>query len=486
MHRFWEKIRGSWEGCTARGVAFFGALAVLVLYTVPMVLVSHYNQPFHDDFCFAYLAETKGFQGTLSYLYNTALGRYSSNILLTIFGLFAKTSHWFALVRIIPVILLILFFCALLFFVFSLLGGLLGRREKIILGILVFVSSIAAMPSLSEGIYWAASTLTHAFAAVIFLSLLGIILLWYKNPQSRPLQIILAAAAAVLISLGIGMDENTMVLSILTALGLIGLSYKNKPHSRWFAAVIAAATLVSVFFAIHAPGNWQRYSLYQDRLSFVFTIFASTYSTFVEIYKWFNPVMLLAGVLALPLFVTISGKLSAKPKIHPLFVLIGSFGLLDILTAISIFSTGVNPVPRVWDVISWDFIILWFFNIFYAVRYARSVRGAAFSKLAHWSQDRDATLLVWIIFLFVALNGNNIRMVLEDFGRHRAQTYSAELNTRYAVIAKLKKAGEKNIAISSLPVVAGSLYVGDIEPDPTEPGATCYAQYFGVNSITIK
>ncbi|MEP7170222.1 MAG: hypothetical protein ABI855_12690, partial [Bacteroidota bacterium] len=194
-------------------VIIFGIITI-----TPFVLISFFNNPAADDFCWYVKCQTLGFWKAQIDWYTMWTGRYFSCALLSLNPLGFKM---FFTYKLIPFILIVTLFCSLYYLVSIVFLNL--RKKKIIL-VTLFIQGIFffQMPSISEGIYWLSGSITYQLANVLSILLFCFII---KLVQTKKIEFLIKS---VLLSFAvIGSNETSMLIVVFLLVSFFIFNFVN-------------------------------------------------------------------------------------------------------------------------------------------------------------------------------------------------------------------------------------------------------------------
>ncbi len=156
-------------------------IALAVLWLLPFVATSFFNQPAIDDYWNANVVNTHGKWGAVVYFYQTVSARYFSHLIMSFCNTLPEGNVW--IFKAWPVITILFLFVAFYFFYRSVFGEKIPVSQIIFLSLLFVVLHIANMRSLFEGLYWMSSTVCYQLAIGLFAINIGAIIKDIKKPQ---------------------------------------------------------------------------------------------------------------------------------------------------------------------------------------------------------------------------------------------------------------------------------------------------------------
>jgi len=411
-------------------------------------------------------------------------GRYFSTLLLSINPLVYKCFWGY---KIIPIILLIIFYSGLYFFLKNIFTNL-SKVAVHIMGLLLVVTYLNIVPSLSETIYWMSSSLTYFLAWGLTLYLLGFLIRYYNQPHKKRLN---AAFSILLIICIIGSNELSAFLVLFIIIGIIIYElYQNKKINK-FSLQFLIISLFFVLVVILAPGNKGRLSLFGNHYNMAFSIINTIEKTLVLIFLHLtNPPFIIISILVFinaPTLISGSIFLNKILKINTIILFVIPLLIIIFFYFTSAFNTGISPPLRIYAFIS----LFFFFTAFLIILQIRDkyvVFDLPFISLQKLNFILVAAFLLFIGSDFSKVPGKHYLIkgnILQSFNdlRSDAYNYNKDLDDRYLIIEQEIKKGNMNIKVPSLTVKPRSIFFVDIKPDSSNWINIGYAQYFNISSI---
>ena len=142
-------------------------------------LISFYNHPSADDFCFAEKSNSLGYWQTQIHYYNNWTGRYMSTALLTINPV---GNTWLLDYKLLPIFLITLFGVSIYLFISKLLPNL-NLKGRLLLSYSILFLYMFKAPTMSESFYWMSASITFQVASILSLLLFSLILHLQKQKE---------------------------------------------------------------------------------------------------------------------------------------------------------------------------------------------------------------------------------------------------------------------------------------------------------------
>lgn len=465
---------------------YFWIILLLVLIA-PFFVLSFFVYPSADDYSIFNQVSHYGYWGFQKYMYMNWSGRYAAIII----GALNPMKSLF-IYRIIPVFLMALLFSSFLFLFRTLLKKYLNTTELLLFALIFFSLYLNTFPSTGEGIYWFPASAGYLLANALTLFFVAFVFQLIQKEKFPKYACWLAAL--VLAFVVIGLNEISLVIICgFTFLIVIGSIFI---HRKISFSLLSLFILTAVFaaFALFAPGNFYRMSLFSDSMNFS----ESLVNSFISLLKilgihFQNPPFVLLSFLAIPLITGLIQKNSIRYRylINPFLLAVFSLLLLFVLYVPGFLGMGINPPMRVNALISLIFMMLWFMNLINLCNFLhrKKISVPAFPKVL--------TKIMLICTVVLALSDfhkepghgyyfrSNISRAYYDLF-YKATAYREEIETRYEIIAKAKKAGISDLEIEPLHVVPQTIFFVDIKTDTANWINHNYAQYLGLKSIRLK
>jgi len=444
-------------------IIFIGFLAIF-----PFLLISFYNNPSADDFCYNYKSNTLGFWNTQLYVYNNWNGRYFSTAVLSIKSL---VSEPFFVYRLIPVILLgSLFFS--IYQLSSLIFVNLKRRDFYILTFYCFIIYLIQMPSVSQGFYWLAGAVNYQISNILTIGFVYF-LIKLLNTNKR-IYLLLSIFFAILI---IGSNETSMLLFDFL-IGIIFI-YKYLHHKKinYSLFIILLFAIIFSLIVIKSPGNTLRASNFQDEHELFSAVFNTVIAAINHLMKWI-PIIIISIFIFYDYFNT---KINAyKPtifNINPIFAFFVVFSIPFIGFFPGYWIMGNSPPLRTINVIYFYFLI-GFIYLSFVLFFKLKKHNKNFISFSIWVK-----YFLMVIILISMINKNNIRTAYSNLLSGSAYRYNLELINRYELIRNNNK---DTCYVPKLISKPATIYFDDITNDSNNWNNECYAKYWNSKPILIK
>ena len=270
-------------------------LIALFIILIPYVILAFFSVPAADDFGQAARSLDLGILGFLKQRYLNWNGRYSSDLVISIYNVIGHKFSQYFLIKffwIVPLSIISLYLISNYIFI-SLITDSNKIKFKLVYS-LIIVISILTNTEVSSTVFWLAGGAAYGLANSLFIVSLGIIIytLYIDNKSLS-----LVTINLLLILFINGLSETTMVsyttlILIISVLNIIILSRSSTRSFLLTNTAYSAVALISAFIVYLAPGNLIRSSVdgssYYAR-NFLFSIKKSLLYTFDNVFHWVNP-----------------------------------------------------------------------------------------------------------------------------------------------------------------------------------------------------
>jgi len=444
-------------------IIIIGFLSIL-----PFIIISIFNNPTADDFCYHCKSRDFGFWNAQISWYNNWSGRYFSNAVLSLKPLISDS---FLIYKLIPIILLISFFIAI-YYLSSLLFVKLKKRDFFILAFFILTLYLFLMPSIAQGFYWLAGSVTYQLSNI--LTILFFIFLIKLIETNKKTYLIFSIFFIFLI---IGSNETSMLLiDFLISVIFIFKYSQNKKINYSILAIIFFAVIFSLI-VIKSPGNTLRASHFLNKYQITDAIFNSVFATYTYSIKWL-PFIIISSFIYFDYFnKKMCNSVSKIFNVNPVFllILICCIPLLGFFP--SYWSTGDSPPARTINTIYFYFLIGLIYLTFVLFFKLKKINGN-FINFSKWVR-----YLLFVIILINLMNKNNIRIVYSNLLSGSALEYNLELKNRYKMIQNNKSDTLYVPKLISKPV---TIFFDDITNDSKDWRNDCFSRYWNSNPIIIK
>lgn len=405
-------------------------------------------------------------------------GRYFSNILVGRGPLVLGLDHLW-LYRLIPVALILGSLLSAWMLLSSFTSGHLNTSRRGIAALILVALFLHGMPDIGQGIYWYTGAITYQLGNILLFTYVAILvrLLLRGGGMSWPI----GAGMIALAALVIGSSEVHMVLMVaFHAAWVMGRARSAVPWPRGTIVLLGCVAAFSLVVAL-APGNTVRGSNFPLRHDLLNALWMSLLQTGRFGLTWAGDLsLLLASLLFLPLSRDLSRRV-------PLFQ--RSFGLTPfrstLLLAAVIFlcvfpaywATGILGQHRTVNVAYWCFLPLWFINL--TVWDAHVLQGRwRFDLKPRW---RLLAGIAMTMHLHLGRNGGGAWLDLVD---GTAARFNAQMQARYVTLTDPPRS-DGPVPLDPITAVPRTLYLLEIQADPTHWLNRAYGLYFGLGDRPV-
>ncbi|MCC8999792.1 MAG: DUF6056 family protein [Candidatus Contendobacter sp.] len=455
------------------------AIAVIMVLTI-FIALSFFNYPSADDFCFAAKARQLGFFGAQAFWYEHWSGRYTLNLIWTVFML---SGDIFQTYRFPPIILLISTGLSFCFLIAKVTQGRIPTFFVFLLGGVWTTLFIAGAPDPAQTFYWLGGSFTYQLPNILLVFLLGLLIWRETTAKSKNLRIVIFVLSSLLVITIIGANEVSLALTgmILCCGAFYALWMRRDSRIFWVALLLIAlgAALVSVL----APGNYERYagleSFAQLRLTPWLAAFLYPPWVILRILYWLSNLGLWASALILLAttfdvarsWLYIEGRFRRSLLIFPALWI----AMIFALNAIG-FLVNRYPLPERAESVVWLLFLLGWYPSFIII--AHFLAGEKI-QIASRRLIQSATVLLMISLL----GSPNIFEAYKDI--YRGYRYAQEMRERVNTVQAAKSRGETEITVSSISRPPRTFFATDLDTNSLNPRNQCMSEYYEVKSIIL-
>jgi hypothetical protein len=440
---------------------FYIAVGLLIIGI--FLILAKYNHPSADDYSYTVDRFNLGFWQLQKHFYLKWTGRYISTVLLSSTPIVYYSFSWYKVIALI----LIVFLVYGSYFLAKTVFPKTHKSDVWVISLFIIVMFFSQMPSIAQGIYWAAGALTYQTANIFTLFLFANILRLMQTKQKKYL--IFAVIFAFLV---IGSNETSMLL--IDFLVFIIFAYQLYQYRKIDKNLFILLAFMFVFslISILAPGNMARAE--QHPAGHQMRAFILSYREMKKmIISWF-PLLILLSVLLFDYLNKLNISKAKFFNIHPAFGLL----LLPFVVFLGYFpgywSLGHVPPGRTVNVIYFFFVLISLFFLLSAhYRYHKFIQISAFVRYA----------VILTIFIFISKKDNNIYIAYKDIDTERAYWYDIENYDRYRLI---KKSKQDTIYLKKYHNRPKTLLFNDITQDPKHWRNVSFAKYWHKKVIVLE
>ncbi|HNW97842.1 MAG TPA: DUF6056 family protein [Bacteroidales bacterium] len=464
-------------------------ILLLCLLLLPFLILSFYSHPSADDYIIAAVIREKGIYEHFKQVYFEWSGRYFS----TIISLFSPLVFgWIFGYKIIPFLLIILFYFSICFFFRSIFRESLTLIKTHLISLFIIILFFNKMPSTAEGIYWISSSLNYFLSIIFILFFFSIIIrVWNKTNVKNSSNIFLCLLPVIII----GSNEISMIFIDEILFTIIITQFILKRKIKPVILISAGCALIASLFEISTPGNFFKMDSFPVHSNLLLALKLSSIS-FLKIGGTYlkDPVFIIGSMLFISFLPTLyKNENIQKVIIFPPYITVPvSIIIIISLYFIVSFSTGMNPALRIHNEVGFIFIFMWFYNIIVLHNY--------FFKLNKIEMIEVPDLLIKLLSI------GAIIIIVSDFNKEpgkeispegnifragydliiNAQTYNSELNKREALIQESVAKNIKYLEVPALTKIPTTIHFIDISDKTYDWINISTAEYFGLDSIKIS
>jgi len=399
-------------------------IIIAIFTSLPLVLLSFFNNPGSDDFDLSYESQVESFFSLQIRRYFDWSGRYFSNGLISFLEpLIYNNYYWF---KIIPIILLGLFVVSIIVF-FTSLKLNISRLEKFsLVGVVLFLY-LYQMPSVCEGFYWIPGSFTNQLPQVLVFLFFSTLFKYFQTNKSAYILF-----SIVFLFAAMGCNEITVVslLFIIFVLFFYNFLVLKKFSNPLFLILIMAVCFSCL--EVLAPGNAVRAEHIKIKQQLVHSALKSFQISLSLIMKWIPIITICCFFFLKRIIQFIKERIEEKYIIHPFF----SFCIFFLIVYIGVFacfwSTNSPPPNRTANTIYFFFMIA-YINFIFSL-----IHQLAIIKKYDFSYSNNVKICIGLIIILSLLSNNNITLAYHDLLTGKAYKYNGEMVDRFESIYNCK------------------------------------------------
>jgi len=469
-------------------------ILLTVISLVPLILISKYNHPCADDFCYGFLtAETWANTGSfietvksafaqVQYFYQIWQGTYSAIFLMSLQpAIFGEGYYFLGTIVILGTYL----------FGFLLLSQVVFKNylnadffKYTIIYLPVIVFSIQLVPFPASSYYWFNGSVFYTFFFGLGLVFLAFILKFIRAGKGKSATFYLLVSMMLAAIIG-GGNYVTVLQMLILIFTLIIYRITTKKDKIVPLIMVELILLVSIIISAMAPGTAVRQALFPDHPSAFMAILKSIKAALWGIFMWTDLYVMSLCLFSLPFIIQIVQKTKFSYK-HPFLVLIYTFCILAANFTPSIYATGSFP-ERLFDIIYYSYYLFLFFNLFYIVGWL--VRYSEKSGVAYENKLLRAfpAILCVCVFLFFAafVQSPHIAAIeaTKSLVNDEAAKYDREANERLVLYMD---DSQKKVVVDAFSVKPLLLYFTDITMYADDWKNQAVAKYYKKQTVALK
>ncbi|WP_010521951.1 DUF6056 family protein [Aquimarina agarivorans] len=432
---------------------------------LPFVIVSMYNYPYADDYCFSNNVNIQGFWGAQKYYFFNWTGRYTATAILSNDIVNEKYHIYYKIFPIILLMLLVLAFFMLAnqFFVKK------NSYTKIKLSLTLTLLYLSTMPLVSEGFYWWSGAITYQLANILTVILIALVLKsLVKNSYTNTL------FASLTIFLLMGLNETSLIAVNLFFIFIFSYRYFKLKKINYHFVFIQSVILICSGISIFAPGNYLRLSKNSNTKNIFSSFFFSFGQYGWSILTWTG----LSFLFSIIIYNEIKDDIASKNFILPL----KKYWLIFIYFSIIIFSTFFigfwsqgEPIPPRTRNVVYLFFILGIIYTFICYFNSSNILSSIVNK------EKQLIFLITFAAISIAYSNDNIVETVKDVGKKRALNYNKEMRERLTHTKENRHKGD--LIFTPLKNKPYSIFHKDFDFDKKDVYNNCYSKYWKLNSV---
>ncbi len=442
-------------------------ICIGVFAIIPFLVISIYNNPSADDFCYNIISQKYGYWQANLFAYNNWNGRYLTSFILTIKSF---VSDSFIVYKFIPIVLFSLLFFSI-YYVFAIFFERIEKRYILTFGFFIMTMYLIQMPSISQGFYWLPSSISYQLSNILSVTFFYFLLKFIKEKKTKHLLI-----SCLIVGYVIGCNETSMLLiNFLIVTIFVYISINNKKVEKSFLILLIFVITYSIIVFI-APGNSARSSVFSNNHQFVYSVLNS-FIDFKKYILYWLPFIIIFVLYYFNNFSLIKDSFYSKLfNVNPFVVFITVFSIPIIGFFPGYWSLGGPPPLRVINTIYFFFLMGFMYFTFVLYFYLKE-KEVTFIKFSNW-----VNYLIVLLILIKLTSNNNIKTAYADLFSGQAYHYDLELKKRYQLI---DQASQNTVKVSKLKNEPKTIFFDDITSDSEDWRNDCYDNYFN-REITIE
>ncbi|WP_299822945.1 DUF6056 family protein [uncultured Pontibacter sp.] len=452
-----------------------GAFVVL-----PFFLLAFYNHPSFDDYQFALRDLKYSFWETQVAVYNNWSGRFFATAVSRINPLIY---HSLAAYKALSAALLAIMLATLFFTVKTVYKDYCSKSELGAMCLLFISMYLVQMPDIAQGLYWFSSYAAYQFANILTL-LLCICLYYLLHDNRKQLKLIYGALAAILGVAVIGLNEMSMVGTVMLLAFILYTTWRKGSPTRFYLLILLLIYVVAGLTVALAPGNYARMHTQANPSNLVISLAGALGFTLMAFYKWGSILAVASIVYTLMWGIPIAkdkgknGVFDADYRAALCCYIVSVAGMYFVFS----WATGARAGTRVENVIYFYFILGWFYVLQLILNKYFSDKSVKIDALGQFIMIPSVFALV----LSVIHINSNVTTAYLDLIAGNARTFDEELTKRYSYISG---SSSDTCVVPALTVLPKSLYIWHMLPksEVEEMGVNgSFATYWGKENIRIN
>ncbi|MET0343371.1 MAG: DUF6056 family protein [Polyangiales bacterium] len=481
-----EASRAARGGAWLAGDRLWIALAsvILTLVVLPLIALAAFTQPAADDFCLTNRVVDEGIVGFNRSIYLAWTGRFFTTVLYALFYAASATSPraWLAAYKLGATMT----FAALVAALWMCVRAWSARTwpsPATAWGITAVTASlwVLGMPSLYEGLFWAASSLQYALSVAWVLGLVAAGAALSTTACSQRARAVHGVLAMLLSIAAIGSNETVAALVFAFLALMVAATWRERALRGWWLAIVAVALLATAAL-LAAPGNYQRLA-HVAPLSLPHALVRTVRLLAENVASWLTPALAIGVVLVVLLSARAEATL-VRAWPHPCVVVVGMLAVLAGMLAPSIWAYGGDSPPRVLSTI---FLVFVTFAVVFGLHlsaYLRARYPGMFARVRAGAANVDVRIVLCGLALVSLLGVPNFRVLWRDLAQGHARAFAEASVQRYAAAASAPRGAALALApIAELPT---TLTQADLSSDPRDWKNACFAKHFGLLSVHVE
>jgi len=468
-------------------------IIVLLVTTIPLYALAHFNYPTTDDFAFAsaiydgillgksWWEIIKDSWATVARFYLTWQGRYF-DVSLYAFAVGAAVPELYGLGT---YLVLTVFIIGTISFLRTVTYKVMKWESDVswIVSIWFAIIQLWFVPHAVEAFYWysgaSAYTLSYALTLLIFTFLI------FYYDETEKWKKITYAIGTIACSIMVGGSNYAIVLLAAEIYFVAIVVSTIRKHKAIFLKVAFLVLMFGFACSAFAPGNKTRLNSVES-LGVVGSITASIKKAALFCVEWFHIPVLIFIVLIVLLSYKQIKSMDYQFKM-PLLVTIISFGLFASMLTPPFYAGATWGPGRLINMVYYCYYLFLIGNILYWIGWiihkGNPENVAAQRKIYPTIVILAACILFLVCFKWYGLQSNNSTSAMLSLAKGEAKQYKLENRERWLLY---EDETLKDIEVVDFSVKPRLLYYDDIQKDSTDWRNYTVAQFFGKNSVKIK
>ena len=346
---------------------------VVALFLGGLIILSFFNHASADDYFALQNEQQYGILGFQQFVYLHWGGRYFSNLIAALFSSNAFLLRHYHLHTILLILATILATYSLISSISEyIINKSVGKKEQIILSLLITVNFFVAYPELSTSLFWFSSAVTYQTSVILLMLLMSVTLKYLNTSIASKINYWYLLLIVLLVIAINGSNEVSALLGGMMLIVLLIANKKKYQEKKMGVLLVTIVYTACLLALIVAPGNRERMNVLDGKnVNILLSVASSFYRVFIIFWHIFLSPLCWVTLAAIFLYANhIRTKIFLlqhhKANLHTILLLMGiwSIMLLMVLIPILLISNGSIP-DRALNVLSAATIIVLMMTAFY-------------------------------------------------------------------------------------------------------------------------